>query len=178
MPSFEFAENAKTADDKKFKGGNGPDEKLVIYGPTLSHISDEHGLVLGRPQAVLFTIERSLKGSGDLLLLRIAVDSQLWNNRDQKIELWPVGSFTFDRKDGNKTVPLLTHNVKRLTVSKWSLRWQGTGQNNLGGAEFTETVEFCAYRLKKSSHVAQNKFVQIQLDDGPEDNDGAQPAVV
>jgi hypothetical protein len=162
VPNFTFS-----AEGKEYKGGALPAEAVSVTGPTMLAGTNDYAVMDARPVSAQLTLTRTLPGDGDLVLLRIAVDSQVWNNRqvpEGEKDNWPTGSVVLERKDGTATVPVQRTDLNRIVVTRWVLSWTGQGPARLAGATFTETLTLKAYRVIRTSLVGKNESVTVTLE--------------
>lgn len=159
MATFDIQANGNT-----FKSSGDPAEEVAIIGPSLRAGEDDYGKFAARPDAAHVTIVRKVpNGTGDVVLLRTAVESQLWNNRDGQEANWPTATLIMDRQEGNKAVAVQTTSVKRILVNRWSLTWSGEGPGGLDGVEFKESLAFRTYEIQKQLHDKNNTTVRVKL---------------
>jgi hypothetical protein len=131
-------------------------ESLTVEGPRLAASANQFGVFAARPDCAEIHISREVrKGNGDLGLLKIAVDSQVWDNRDKPSpadeDVWPSAEIDLHHGVGSERIKVQTIYVKRLLVFSWSFRWAGEGQDMLGGSSFSEELSMKALRVAVQS---------------------------
>jgi hypothetical protein len=163
MPKMEVKANGET-----FECDGTGEERLELTGPTTEAQCDQYGLFSARPEAASLIASRRIivgdrPSKGDPVFLRMAVESQLWNNRDNQRDKWPSAKISFDVTQGKNRRETQKVELERLLVHAWSLHWQGEGQDGLKGAAFTESVTMTAYGVKRTSVAGNNKSVNANF---------------
>ncbi len=151
MPSYTIKANGEV-----FGGGDHPEERTRIVGPTFEAGTDQHEVYSDKPQPAMLTISRNLpEDKGDFVLLRVAVASQAWDNSDSSPDRWPSAELIFDKQQGRTRVQVQRHDLRRLYVENWGLSWSA-------GGPFAESLVLKVYEVTKTSLI-RNDSVTVKI---------------
>ncbi len=171
MPSYIFKADEKSFESKKDPKEdkrNHPEEDVKIHGPNIAAQDNAFGIFAAPPSSANLTIDRNVLSGGDnkgeLVLCKMAAESQLWNNRDGKEDQWPTAELFFDRRVGKINEQVQKIDLKRIVVDSWSLNWTGEGENGLTGSNFRESVSLRSFLVTRTSLAGgDNQSVNVRL---------------